>query len=92
MDNGAKCERKPVLFEDVINRLDRLVGRQIELTGRAYQKSTRIANTDRPFDCSEDSEKNQNSIIGILQAIMDKLDRSGDVLEAVVDDLENSIM
>ena len=87
----GELERKPVLFEDVINRLDRLVGRQIELTERAYQKSTRIANTARPFD-GKDSEKRQDSVIGILQSLMDRLDRSGEVLEAVVNDLENSIM
>ena len=91
MDNDINCERKPVLFEDVINRLNRLVDRQMELTERAYQKSTRIANTARPFD-GKDSEKRQESVIGILQMIMDKLDRNGDVLEAVVNDLENSIM
>lgn len=87
----GELERKPVLFEDVINRLDRLVGRQMELTERAYQKSTRIANTSRPFE-GKDSEKRQDSVIGILQSLMDKLDRSGEVLEAVVNDLENSIM
>ena len=91
MDNGAKCERKTVLFEDIISRLDRLVGRQIELTERAYKKSTRIADTERPFECN-DSKNNQDSIIGIFQVIMDRLDRNGDVLEAVVNDLENSIM
>ena len=88
---NGELERKPVLFEDVINRLDRLVGRQMELTERAYQKSTRIASTARPFE-GKDSEKREDSIIGILQSLMDKLDRSGEVLEAVVNDLENSIM
>ena len=88
---NGELERKPVLFEDVINRLDRLVGRQMELTERAYQKSTRIASTARHFE-GKDSEKREDSIIGILQSLMDKLDRSGEVLEAVVNDLENSIM
>jgi len=87
----GELERKPVLFEEVINRLDRLVGRQMELSERAYQKSTRIASTARPFE-GKDSEKRQESVIGTLQSLMDKLDRSGDVLEAVVNDLENSIM
>lgn len=91
MDNSIKTERKSTLFEEAIIRLDRIVSRNNELTERAYQKSTRIANTARPFE-SRDLEKGTESIIGILHSLMDKLDQSSDVLEAVVNDLENSIM
>lgn len=91
MDNGLKAERKPVLFEEAIIRLEKIVSRNSELTERAYQKSTRIAGTARPFE-SKDSEKRTESVIGILHSLMDKLDQNGDILEAVVNDLENSIM
>ena len=91
MDNAIKAERKPALFEEAIIRLERIVSRNSELTERAYQKSTRIASTARPFE-GRDSEKRTESVIGILHTLMDKLDQSGDILEAVVNDLENSIM
>ena len=91
MDNAIKAERKPALFEEAIIRLERIVLRNSGLTERAYQKSTRIASTERSFE-SKDSEKRTESVIGILHTLMDRLDQSGDVLEAVVNDLENSIM
>ena len=91
MDNGIKAERKPTLFEEAIVRLEKIVSRNSELTERAYQKSTRIAGTVRSVE-SKDSEKRTESVIGILHSLMDKLDQSGDILEAVVNDLENSIM
>lgn len=83
-------ERKSLLFEDVIKRLDRLVGQHEDLTTRAYSRSTRIANTARSFD--EKLEKREDSLVGILHTLLDRLEKNGDVLEAVVSDLENAIM
>lgn len=93
MENGKiiNPERKQVLFEEVINRLERIASRQINLTARAYSKSSRIANTARPTD-ERNSEKRQESVVGILHTILDRLDLNNDVLEFVVEDLENSIM
>lgn len=88
MDNVKKNEIP--LFEKTINRLDLIVQRNNELSSRAQTKSVRIANS---FPEKEPGEllKRDESIIGTLNTLMDKLDLSQNVLELVVEDLENAI-
>jgi len=92
MNEGCmNSERKPVLFEEAIVRLEKLASVQQELTSRAYNKSVRIAATDRPSD-QRKGENRQESVIGILHSIMDRIETNNDTLGLVVQDLENSIM
>lgn len=82
--------KQTVAFERVIDRLQSIVDCNTMLTNKAFDKSCRIANTQRSADEIGES-KGDNSIISTLHSVMDKLENSNSVLQLVVEDLENAI-
>ena len=78
------------LFEKTINRLELIATRNNQLAERARLKSVRISNSISPSTETPKADRDQ-SIIGLLNALMDNLDGSQEILKLVVEDLETAI-
>lgn len=78
------------LFEKTINRLELIATRNSQLAERARTKSVRISNSISPSPETPKADRDQ-SIIGLLNALMDNLDESQEILKLVVEDLETAI-
>ena len=88
--NYNEPERKQLLFEELINRMEKVQAIQQELTSRAYNRTVKIAGNERPLDERKIEQRNE-SLISYIHSILDRMDRANDILGCVVSDLENSI-
>ena len=88
--NYNEPERKQLLFEELINRMEKVQAIQQELTSRAYNRTVKIAGNERPLDERKIEQRNE-SLISYIHSILDRMDRTNDILGCVVSDLENSI-
>lgn len=86
----GKENRKITIFESTLNRLEFIVHRNDDLSNRAREKSVKISNSISEIDITE-NPKRDDSVNGLMNSLMDKLDYSQLVLEQVVSDLENAI-
>lgn len=87
---GPPSPKQTPAFAKVIDRLQNIVEQNALLTNKAFDKSCRIANTQRTAD-SIDTPKANDSIIGILHSIIDQLENNNSVLQLVFEDLEAAI-
>ena len=88
--NYNEPERKQLLFEELINRMEKVQANHQELTSRAYNRTVKIAGNERPLEERKIEQRNE-SLISYIHSILDRMDRTNDVLGCVVSDLENSI-
>ena len=88
--NYNEPERKQLLFEELINRMEKVQANHQELTSRAYNRTVKIAGNERPLDERKTEQRNE-SLISYIHSILDRMDRTNDILGCVVSDLENSI-
>ena len=88
--NNNEPERKQLLFEELINRMEKVQANHQELTSRAYNRTVKIAGNERPLDERKIEQRN-DSLISYIHSILDRMDRTNDILGCVVSDLENSI-
>ena len=88
--NNNETERKQLLFEELINRMEKVQANHQELTSRAYNRTVKIAGNERPIDERKTEQRNE-SLISYIHSILDRMDRTNDILGCVVSDLENSI-
>ena len=88
--NYNEPERKQLLFEELIIRMEKVQTNHQELTSRAYNRTVKIAGNERPID-ERKVEQRTESLIGYMHSILDRMDRTNDILGCVVSDLENSI-
>lgn len=88
---GVAKEEKGYLFEMLIDRLNTLVEENSKLSQMAYLKTMKIANTGT-VSCSESKKISEDdSIIGRLDAIGNKIVRINETLYTVVEDLDRAI-
>ena len=88
--NYNEPERKQLLFEELINRMEKVQANHQELTNRAYNRTVKIAGNERPLEERKIEQRNE-SLISYIHSILDRMDRTNDILGCVVSDLENSI-
>ena len=88
--NYSEPERKQLLFEELINRMKKVQANHQELTSRAYNRTVKIAGNERPLEERKIEQRNE-SLISYIHSILDRMDRTNDILGCVVSDLENSI-
>ena len=88
--NYNEPETKQSLFEELINRMEKVQAIQQELTSRAYNRTVKIAGNERALDERKIEQRNE-SLISHIHSILDRMDRANDILGCVVSDLENSI-
>ena len=88
--NYNEPERKQLLFEELINRMEKVQANHQELTSRTYNRTVKIAGNERPLDERKTEQRNE-SLISYIHSILDRMDRTNDILGCVVSDLENSI-
>lgn len=88
--NYNEPERKQLLFEELINRMEKVQANHQELTSRAYNRTVKIAGNERPLEERKIEQRNE-SLISYIHSILDRMDRTNDILGCVVSDLENSI-
>ena len=86
----ASEEVRQPSFVQVFNRLDELINRQYQLANRALEKSVKIANTRRQYNENKMPDR-EESVIGILNSLMDRMERTDEILRMVVEDLEEAI-
>ena len=88
--NYNEPERKQLLFEELINRMEKVQANHQELTSRAYNRTVKIAGNERPLEERKIEQRNE-SLISYIHSILDRMDRTNDILGCVVSDLEKSI-
>ena len=88
--NYNEPERKQLLFEELINRMEKVQANHQELTSRAYNRTVKIAGNERPLEERKVEQRNE-SIISYMHSILDRMDRTNDILGCIVSDLENAI-
>ena len=84
-------ERTETAFEQIINRLSKIEDKQGNLARRCHEKSMRIDNTGVPIESLKEKDEPE-SVINILNRIMNRMDENNQIMSHVLSDLENAIM
>ena len=88
--NEKAENKKASLFSTIQLRLDCIVGRNIELSNRIYNKSILISKSHPDPEIGE-LPKSNDSIIGNLHEALDRIEASQRILSIAAEDLEEAI-
>lgn len=94
--HGVKIEKtnkEQSLFEEIINRLESLVERQLKLSQNIYGKTIRLGEVGNVCISEEQTKKtpSRETVVGEIIFLMNGLERGIELLETSLDNLEQIV-